>query len=128
MNNTHMIQVARNQHGLDASYHWSMMKVVDQKMGLTLIELGQRRVLTKGPRKGQEVPKPPYFKAYVTQYQGEQEQSAYEARTGNCGECLGEGRVFAGWHHIEGDKFAECRKCNASGKATARPPSPQGEE
>ena len=46
------------------------------------------------------------------------EYARYEAETGKCGDCYGEGKRVVGWHHIEGNRFAPCAKCGETGRVS----------
>lgn len=46
------------------------------------------------------------------------EYARFELETGKCGDCYGEGKRVVGWNHIDGNKFAPCRKCKGTGKAS----------
>lgn len=43
---------------------------------------------------------------------------AFEARTGKCFDCKGEGKVIASWHHETGTEYKQCPRC--SGDSTSR--------
>lgn len=53
----------------------------------------------------------------VTKQEIVAEYHAYEKRTGNCGNCMGEGKVFASWSASDGTKYKTCDKCGGSGFA-----------
>ena len=44
---------------------------------------------------------------------------AWEKQTGKCHECGGTGQEWAGWNHETGDRYRDCRRCKATGKAPA---------
>lgn len=71
--------------------------------------------IEKGPREG----RPKFSKdtrcVVVTESEEITEYLRYEAETGKCGDCRGSGQVFASWHHIDGARYRECRKCHGSG-------------
>jgi hypothetical protein len=50
----------------------------------------------------------------------EQFQRDWETETGKCAQCYGTGRGWAGWSSAEGDRYADCRPCDATGKPRAR--------
>lgn len=41
----------------------------------------------------------------------------WERRTGKCSECCGSGQSWRGWHHIKGNTFKPCKRCDATGRA-----------
>lgn len=44
---------------------------------------------------------------------------SYEEDSGQCWNCKGLGKVFAGWHYKTGTEFKTCARCNGDGKAAA---------
>lgn len=44
-------------------------------------------------------------------------QRQWEVETGNCFTCEGTGRALAGWSRDTGDRFENCHRCGATGKA-----------
>jgi hypothetical protein len=82
-----------------------------------LVTGGVPRLLKSGPRKGKKTWDGKGEKAVVTRAEMDEEQRRYECDTGNCGECLGSGEVFAGWSSTDGVKMKACRQCGGSGKA-----------
>lgn len=75
------------------------------------------RYATKGKRKGLPIYDGPRRKVAVTLSEEKAEKARHEAETGNCGECWGDGKELAGWDHITGTEWRDCRKCAGSGKA-----------
>lgn len=58
-------------------------------------------------------------KACVTEAEVKAEEVRYEAETGMCADCGGTKETWAGWSKNEGNKYRPCRKCGATGKASA---------
>lgn len=56
-------------------------------------------------------------KCVVTKPECAATMAAFERETGKCAECEGSGQTLAGWHHIEGDRFRPCSRCEATGQA-----------
>lgn len=114
MNNTHMNTIAAKKAGIEGwePYRWE--KIARDAIAVTG---GIPRLLTRGPRKGKKTWDGKGTTEVVTYAEMEMEFKRYEEETGKCGDCLGEGREFAGWHHIEGTKYRPCRRCNETGKA-----------
>lgn len=76
------------------------------------------RNYTRGKRKGQpDYGSGPAKVVYVAEVEVKAEYARYEAETGHCGECMGEGHVFAGWSVDAGTKHRTCPKCNGVTKA-----------
>ncbi len=74
------------------------------------------RLVTKGPRKGRPAYDKPHFTAVVTEQEAADELQRYEAETGDCGKCIGSGRVFKSWDHLTGTEYRPCDKCAGTGK------------
>lgn len=77
-------------------------------------------VFTRGPKKG----KPNYRKKVnvrmfaVTVAQAGDWEDEWEAETGKCSNCLGEGRVVSKWSKAGGTEWRVCKLCNGRGKLT----------
>ncbi len=124
MNNLHLFEAARKKLGLDESFKWSFAKSLSND--IMQIEFAQRRPLKSGPRKGQEVAKPPFHKTYITTAEGEKEQARYEAETGNCGECMGEKQNVIAWHRDRGNTYEPCKRCSGTGAVGLAPITDKG--
>ena len=111
MNNTHHDTVARRKIGPQPElFGWYAFQVVGDAIMFTgCVSTGRA---TKGKRKGRLRYDGPKIVAIVTDLEAKQEYERFEREEGECGECMGTGRVFASWHHIDGTKYATCRKCN----------------
>ena len=53
--------------------------------------------------------------AYVHISEIETEKTRYIIETGNCAECFGEGKEFAGWSIDEGARYRDCSMCKGTG-------------
>lgn len=51
----------------------------------------------------------------ISDEEAQAEQELYERETGNCGECMGTGKVWAGWSVESGNTYCPCKECNATG-------------
>lgn len=51
------------------------------------------------------------YKAYVVQVEIEMARKKYESETGNCAECLGEGRHCVSYSSGGGRGYESCSKC-----------------
>jgi hypothetical protein len=82
---------------------------------------------TKGPRKGRTNWSQKSCQKTVILVRQEHEEwcREWERKTGKCQRCYGTGQSWAGWNHLTGDAWRDCRKCNATGKA---PSDPSGNE
>lgn len=76
---------------------------------------------TRGPGKGQ-----PRFgqagaqhkqRVIVSEAELQAVAAAHEAETGECWDCKGTGKTWAGWSAKEGVTYRPCKRCGASGKA-----------
>lgn len=83
-----------------------------------IVEGGIPRLLKTGPRKGSKTWRDSKTqKAVVTEAEIVAEHARYEADTGNCGDCGGEGEVFKSWHKDHGATMQPCKRCAGTGKA-----------
>ena len=83
-----------------------------------IMRLGFSRVLKSGPRKGAKTWRDSEIReCIVTWDEVEQEMKRYETETGNCRECLGTCKQWAGWSKSNGMMYKPCEKCKATGKA-----------
>lgn len=48
-------------------------------------------------------------------------QDKYEKETGNCSQCSGTGQEIYGCHRDTGNKYRDCKECNATGKTNENP-------
>jgi len=85
----------------------------------TMVSGGFPRPIKQGKRKGEltwrgvEMCGP----VIVTDREVAEERARYEAETGNCGDCLGEGNRCVGWHKETGKEYRACLTCSGTGKA-----------
>lgn len=85
--------------------------------GGLIIKGGIPRLISKGPRKGKKTWDPKESQTVVvTPEEVEREYQRYEAETGKCGECFGDGKVVAS-AGVSGTTYRECKVCGGSGKA-----------
>lgn len=80
-------------------------------------------LLLSGPQKGRpnwkKMDKSTERTVCVTQSEHDAWCEAWEARTGKCRKCVGEGTRPDGWSKAEGQRWRECRDCGGTGKAKA---------
>src|SRR3990167_10978085 len=62
----------------------------------------------KGPQKGRPKYDGPRQEVVVTNAEEAAELDRYEADTGRCGRCLGDGQVLAAWNHLTGVSWKQC--------------------
>lgn len=113
-NNLFLGVVAARKAGIEGWEPYKFEKIGSDAVAVTG---GIPRLLTRGPRKGRKTWDGKGTTEVVTSVEMELEFKRYEADTGKCGDCLGERRVYAGWHHIEGTRYRPCKRCGESGKA-----------
>ena len=78
--------------------------------------------ISRGPRKGRPRSYLNHRTVYVTEAEKNSERARYELETGNCGECLGEGKVVQRIDFVAGvTDYQECRVCSGSGKRELPP-------
>lgn len=108
--------VARRKLGKGDDYHMAGWECVGKTSDL-IVSMGPHiGVKTRGPYKG--CPKWGVIdKCVVSQSEEQAEKLRYEADTGTCSGCCGHKVVWAGWNHITGSKYRDCRRCNATGVA-----------
>lgn len=112
----HLEEVARRKvNGPDG---WAVCRWERIGAGNDLVVTGGvPRVLKSGPRKGRLTWRDvPTQKAVVTGAEIEIEKVRYEANTGKCGDCMGNGEVFASWSAAEGIKHRPCMRCGGTGE------------
>ena len=91
-----------------------------------LVEGGIAPVRTRGKRKGQRdwrrLDPLSRYKFYINPAEHQQWLARYEASTGRCFNCAGEGTEFASWSVTEGTKNRPCSRCNGTGAAPGAQP------
>jgi len=70
-----------------------------------------------GPRTGKKKWFGPSTRVAVTFAEIAAEEKAFEAETGKCYKCGGDGEEWAGWNHKTGHYFRPCSRCGATGNA-----------
>lgn len=111
-------EVAKRKVG-DPKWEWYRSEVIGEHD--FLLEGGEPRLISKGPRKGQRSWKhlsPTQIKkVVVTEAEIKQAEADYERDTGKCHACGGTGQEWWGWDRATGDKVKPCRRCEATGNA-----------
>ena len=74
---------------------------------------------SRGPRKGRaKWPARKDCQVFrFTPAQLEEAMLAWEAETGNCSTCGGDGQEQFGWSKAEGKRYRQCSRCGGTGKA-----------
>ena len=83
-------------------------------------------VFTRGPRKGHKnwSKRDLSTERQVVFSDAEHEKwcEQWEVKTGKCRACAGTGLDWCGWSAKEGNRYRDCRRCNATGKAPSATP------
>ncbi len=112
------VEVAKRKVG-DPKWEWFSSERIGD--GDFLMEGGEPRTISKGPRKGHRTWKhlAPHEKkkVVVTQAEIQQAEADYERDTGKCNVCGGSGQEWRGWSRDNGDRFRPCLRCDATGAA-----------
>ncbi len=84
----------------------------------TLVLIGPVSTFTRGPRKGERKygPRRDCETVIVTGEQLKAEVEIFEAETGRCSTCYGNGLSWSGWAVDKGNYFRQCTKCDGSGE------------
>jgi hypothetical protein len=86
--------------------------------------------ITRGKRKGQpnwrKLDRSTREVLYITPAEHAAWCSLWEARTGRCHECTGDGEVCTGWSALAGRRMKVCPRCGGSGQA--KKPTPIEED
>lgn len=106
--------VAREKVGITnwKAYLW---RVLDRNSGIFWLKGGVPKKIQIGKRKGENNWRGvPTNVVYVTKQECEAAYAKYEADTGNCGECLGGGKILRS-AHINGTRIYDaCPKCSGT--------------
>ncbi|WP_411975956.1 hypothetical protein [Sulfitobacter faviae] len=110
-------------------YSWEVVNLHTPHEAIHLTG-GVGRPIKKGKRKGRTTWRDmdPSTKMVFTftRQQMAAFRKAWEAETGECSNCHGNGTECYGWSATEGERFRPCKACNATGKAPVDDDTPQG--
>lgn len=112
----HLQRVANRKVAAPATWEWFRFEAIGDD-AIMLTGCDAVSVFTKGPRKGKPTYREPQRRVVITDAEIAEEYANYEAETGKCGKCLGEGRIWWGWDHETGTKYRECPTCHGNGAA-----------
>jgi hypothetical protein len=73
------------------------------------------RLLKSGPRKGEKTWDGKGDKVVVVKSEILAEMARYEKETGKCCQCMGQGKVAAGWSSATGPRYRPCLICKGTG-------------
>jgi len=106
----HIDAIAKARVGVDG---WEPFSYLNSGSGRLLVTGDIPRIITDGPERGVQVWDQVVHRVsiVITHIDYFNHLQDYEASTGKCGHCLGEGRVIHSWHHREGTQYIRCPKC-----------------
>lgn len=107
------------QHRYRLSPDWQWRQIVSLDDGF--IELHGASPISaykSGPRRGQPrfPPRSQCRRVIVTRQDVADARARWEAETGRCSHCGGEGQEAIGWSAAEGTRYRTCRACSGTGK------------
>lgn len=108
-------RVARKKLGDPADFKFYGYEVIGDARDILMTGCVTTKLITRGERKGQPAYEGKPQRVVVTRGEIAAAAEAYEASTGKCSECLGDGLAFAAWSHITGTTWRKCQKCSGSG-------------
>jgi len=120
MNFAHRIAVANRKIHAGADFHWYRFEAVgpDAVVMMGCVSSGLH---TRGRHKGRPKYDGPPQTVVVLNAEAAAEQERYEQVVGRCGECLGEGRVSAGYR--DGTLWPICPVCAGAVVSRDREPA-----
>jgi hypothetical protein len=122
----HRENVASRKVNAPEDFEWFSWECLDD--GGVLMEGSTSSGLHEsGPRKGRPKFDGPRKKTVVTEEEHTAERLRYEAETGNCFQCGGDGQMSWGWDNIKGSIWRPCDRCAATGKPPSRAEAHVGE-
>ena len=120
---SHLESVARRKVGTPPEWEVYRWERVENKLHPAsgyddfIVHGGVPRTIKRGSRKGEKtwVVKQSR-RVIVTGDEIKEEYERYEDETHKCGECFGDGEVFAGWSITSGARMKTCKRCGGTGK------------
>lgn len=83
-----------------------------------VLKLATTRILTRGPRKGEEAwNTKDSVTLIVSKSEVRDEEARFERESGHCFVCGGSGQEWAGWSKDTGSRTKPCERCHGTGKA-----------
>lgn len=111
----HRERVGHRKLGSPADFRWYAWRFIHPDTVL-LTGCVSSGTVTKGKRKGWPRFDGKKVEVAVSDAEIESEKQRYEAETGHCAECMGEGKVVSGWNHETGVRLRECKLCCGTGE------------
>lgn len=116
----HITAIARRMLGI-TSPTWGIFQyeAIDRtgtNRGLGFMVTGSETgVFKSGPRKGKRRFIGARSQCVILPFMQREQEARFEAETGECHACMGEGKVPHGWGP-DGTHYRPCPRCNATGK------------
>lgn len=89
----------------------------DRAIGDMMVQGGVPAVIKTGKRKGGKTWKGVAVrKCIITDREIADERRMYERETGKCSTCYGTGQSWFEWSKDAGNRYHDCKKCEATGK------------
>jgi hypothetical protein len=85
-----------------------------------LVRIAQEKTISRGPRKGKIAWHGEVKEVFVSYAETTVAELEWEAQTGKCHNCGGDGQENCGWHHETGPRYRTCQRCTGSGVAPAQ--------
>lgn len=121
MSLTILEQQAREKAGQGPDWGVYSFRHLDESSGMLLTGAVTRAVYKSGPRKGMRNwklrDKSTDLPVFITYAERDAYVTSWEASTGKCSRCEGEGKTPAGWSTATGQTYRDCPKCGGSGLA-----------
>ena len=108
--------VGRQKLKVGAGFKFYHFKCIDPDT-VQLVGCEVTKEYTRGPRKGTPVYDGTPRTCFVVDAEMNAARERYRIETGNCDQCLGEGKTIAGFGVNRPTTYRECRACNGTGKA-----------
>jgi hypothetical protein len=123
---------AQRLKGMPEDWQWFSIESKESPFGRFTQVTGAVPVgfYSRGPRKGR-TKWPANKDCQVFQFtpaQLDDVMLAWEAETGNCFTCGGDGQEQFGWSKAEGRRYRQCSRCGGTGKAPQQKPVESGSE
>jgi hypothetical protein len=115
---------AHRKLGLPEEWHWFRLEAIGYNLPpaqqATMVEGAVAPISTRGKRKGHRLwrnrDKATEHKFVVTRDTIRSLKAEWEAETGLCHDCAGDGQRSRGWSAAEGTLWEPCPRCGATGR------------
>lgn len=115
----HLERCANSKIGeLPEGFEWR--RVEHMPYGATILQGGVCRVVKRGKHKGHTTCDRYTHTTTVSDSELAAEIRRWEAETGKCGDCYGDGRTLKSLSVAEGKTYRQCATCGGTGEAAKR--------